>query len=96
MLKFLKKINLCVLAAMGLCFLASCDEDNEVSFDYKYDGLTCVASYEMSMDKAMELQRLGKVEKVEVGTAEAQPEMNMAAPEDTATDEVSSTDPNFM
>lgn len=94
MLKFLKKINLCIIMAMAFCFLASCDDDNEVSFDYKYDGLTCIASYEMSMDKAMELQRLGKVSKVEVELAELQPEVS-ATPAEEAQEEVI-TDPNFM
>ncbi|MBN2063551.1 MAG: hypothetical protein JW745_02030 [Sedimentisphaerales bacterium] len=51
------------------CFLASCDDEDKVTFDYNYDSVATLPAPELELEKARQIQASGKLENVEVTDA---------------------------
>lgn len=94
----LKNINLSLIVISLSCFLASCDDEDKVTFDYNYDSVATLPAPELDLSQARRIQASGKLESVEVTDAVA-PAANLDESIDGGSDMMSvddgMSDPNF-
>lgn len=102
MYNMLKRIMLSVFFVSLSCFLASCDDENNVTFDYQYDSVATTPLPEMDISEARKIQASGKLETVAVTDAVApvapsdEPLDSTVEGDDLESEDVESSDPNSL